>query len=75
MDGMAWPIHTFRKSHPRAAGCFARVLGMYTRDRGLLSLPQAIHKMTLMPANRIESAGCKAMKRKGRLQTGKCFFN
>ena len=43
---------------------------MYCRDRGLISLPQAIHKMTLMPANRIESAGCKAMKRKGRLQAG-----
>ncbi|HEY7495576.1 MAG TPA: D-aminoacylase [Candidatus Tectomicrobia bacterium] len=34
------------KPHPRFYGTFARVLGRYTRDLGLLSLPQAIHKMT-----------------------------
>jgi N-acyl-D-amino-acid deacylase len=34
------------KPHPRFYGTFARVLGRYVRDLGLLSLPQAIYKMT-----------------------------
>lgn len=34
------------KPHPRFYGTFARVLGHYVRDLGLLSLPQAIYKMT-----------------------------
>jgi N-acyl-D-amino-acid deacylase len=32
--------------HPRFYGTFPRILGHYTRDLGLLTLPQAIHKMT-----------------------------
>jgi N-acyl-D-amino-acid deacylase len=32
--------------HPRFYGAFPRVLGHYARDLGLLTLPQAIHKMT-----------------------------
>jgi N-acyl-D-aspartate/D-glutamate deacylase len=34
------------KPHPRFYGTFARVLGHYVREQGLLSLPQAIYKMT-----------------------------
>jgi N-acyl-D-amino-acid deacylase len=34
------------KPHPRFYGTFARVLGHYVRDVGLLTLPQAIYKMT-----------------------------
>ena len=34
------------KPHPRLYGTFPRVLGHYARDLDLLSLPQAIHKMT-----------------------------
>ncbi len=34
------------KPHPRFYGTFVRVLGHYARDLGLLSLPEAIHKMT-----------------------------
>ena len=34
------------KPHPRFYGTFVRVLGHYARDLGLLSLPQAIHKMS-----------------------------
>jgi N-acyl-D-amino-acid deacylase len=37
-------------THPRAYGSFARVLGHYTRDLGVLSLPDAIRKMTFLPA-------------------------
>lgn len=58
-----------RFSHPRSAGTFARVLGHYTRDSGALSLSQAIGKMSLMPAQRLQSF-VPEMKRKGRLQEG-----
>jgi dihydroorotase len=58
-----------RFSHPRSAGTFARVLGHYTRDTGALSLSQAIDKMSLMPAQRLQSF-VPEMKRKGRLQEG-----
>ena len=34
------------KPHPRFYGTFPRLLGHYVRDLGLLSLPQAIYKMT-----------------------------
>lgn len=39
--------------HPRWYGTFPRVLGVYVRDKGALSLEQAIHKMTGMPAARM----------------------
>jgi N-acyl-D-amino-acid deacylase len=38
--------------HPRLWGTFPRVLGRYCREEKLLSIPQAIHKMTQMPAQR-----------------------
>ena len=36
--------------HPRAYGTFPRVLGKYVREKKLLSLQEAIYKMTLFPA-------------------------
>jgi N-acyl-D-amino-acid deacylase len=39
--------------HPRSYGCFTRVLARYVRERQLLSLEQAIHKMTRLPAERM----------------------
>jgi N-acyl-D-amino-acid deacylase len=39
--------------HPRAYGTFPRVLGHYARERGVLTLEQAVHKMTAMPADRV----------------------
>ena len=36
--------------HPRWYGTFPRVLGQYVRERGVLSLSEAIYKMTSMPA-------------------------
>src|SRR5213595_1316417 len=67
--------------HPRTTGTFARVLGRYVRDtvgaqhaaplRNMhsLSLMDAIRKMTLMPAQRLE-ARVPAMRQKGRLRVG-----
>jgi len=41
------------KIHPRTYGTFPRVLGSYVRDRGILSLSEAIRRMTALPAQRI----------------------
>jgi N-acyl-D-amino-acid deacylase len=41
------------KAHPRNYGTFPRVLGKYAREKGVLSLPEAVHKMTGLPAARI----------------------
>jgi N-acyl-D-amino-acid deacylase len=38
-------------THPRAYGSFARVLGHYTRELGLLTLPEAVRRMTSLPAD------------------------
>lgn len=39
--------------HPRGYGTFPRVLGVYAREKGVLSLPEAVRKMTSMPAARL----------------------
>ncbi len=56
-------------NHPRSTGCFTRVLGRYVRDQQVLSLPDALAKMTIMPAKRF-GAKVPALQRKGRLQMG-----
>jgi N-acyl-D-aspartate/D-glutamate deacylase len=50
-------------------GAFSKVLGRYVREAGLLELPEALAKMTLLPARRLEQFA-PAFKRKGRLQVG-----
>jgi dihydroorotase len=55
--------------HPRTAGTFSRVLGRYVRESRSLSLIDAIRKMTLMPAQRLEGR-VPAMRQKGRLNVG-----
>src|SRR3954453_11647382 len=55
--------------HPRSAGTNSRVLGRYVREGKALSLMQALRKMTLMPAQRIE-ARAPQMRNKGRLRVG-----
>jgi len=52
------------KGHPRAAGCFARVLGHYVREEKALTLMDAIRKMSLLPADRL------GLKNKGRIAVG-----
>ena len=39
--------------HPRWYGTFPRVLGEYVRDRGVLTLEEAVRKMTSLPADHI----------------------
>jgi N-acyl-D-aspartate/D-glutamate deacylase len=55
--------------HPRVAGTFARVLGRYVRDERALTLMDALRKMTLLPARRLEQR-VPAMRRKGRIRVG-----
>lgn len=57
------------QAHPRGAGTFARILGHYVRDRAVLTLMDAIRKMTLLPARRLETI-VPAMRAKGRVQVG-----
>ena len=46
-------IFSKQKSHPRAWGSAARILGHYVREEKLLSLEEAIRKMTSLPAARM----------------------
>lgn len=55
--------------HPRGAGTYSRVLGRYVREEGALDLMEAIRKMTIEPARRLE-ARVPAMARKGRIAQG-----
>jgi N-acyl-D-aspartate/D-glutamate deacylase len=56
-------------AHPRSAGTFARALGYYSRERKAMPLMEALRKMTLMPARRLEAIA-PAMKNKGRVKVG-----
>ncbi len=57
------------KGHPRTAGTYTRVLGKYVRERGALTLMDALRKMTLMPAQRLERR-VPSMKNNGRIRVG-----
>jgi N-acyl-D-amino-acid deacylase len=52
------------KPHPRSYGTFPRVLGRYAREEGVLSLPEAVRKMTALPADRLGLAD-RGMLREG----------
>jgi N-acyl-D-aspartate/D-glutamate deacylase len=55
--------------HPRGAGTYARVLGHYARDEKALTLMAALRKMTILPAQRLESVSPQ-MSLKGRIKVG-----
>ncbi len=50
--------------HPRAYGCFARLLGRFVREQEIISLEEAIRKMTSLPAFNLGLRG------RGRLEAG-----
>jgi N-acyl-D-amino-acid deacylase len=50
--------------HPRSYGSYPRVLGRYVRERGLLTLEQAVAKMTSRPADDLR------IRDRGRIRTG-----
>lgn len=43
-------------THPRAYGTFARLLGRYVRDEGIIPLEEAIRRLTSLPASRLRLA-------------------
>jgi dihydroorotase len=55
--------------HPRTTGTYSKVLGRYVREAHSLTLMEAIRKMTLMPAQRLEGR-VASMRSKGRLRVG-----
>ncbi len=57
------------EGHPRSAGTYSRILGRYVREAGLIGLPEALRKMTIEPARRLE-ARVPAMRNKGRIREG-----
>jgi len=57
------------RAHPRGQGTFARILGRYVREKNALTLMEALRKMSLMPARRLENV-VPAFARKGRLRVG-----
>ncbi len=57
------------KGHPRTSGTFSKVLGKYVRQEELITLMDALRRMTLEPAQRLE-AWVPEFSRKGRLSPG-----
>ena len=57
------------EGHPRNAGTYSRVLAQYVREKKMLTLMEALRKMTLMPAQMLERSTAEA-RRKGRVQEG-----
>jgi N-acyl-D-aspartate/D-glutamate deacylase len=55
--------------HPRNAGTYSRVLAQYVREKGTITLMDALRKMSLMPAEMLERS-TPAARQKGRLQEG-----
>jgi N-acyl-D-amino-acid deacylase len=53
-----------QSTHPRAYGSFARLLGHYVRDEKVLTLEDAIYRLTSLPAGNLK------IKNRGGLQTG-----
>jgi N-acyl-D-aspartate/D-glutamate deacylase len=55
--------------HPRNAGTYCQILARHVRNLRTVSLMDAIRKMSLMPAQRLEKA-TDAARRKGCIQAG-----
>lgn len=57
------------KGHPRGTGSYSRILGRYVREQQALTLMDALRKMTIMPAQRLEKI-VPMMAKKGRIAVG-----
>jgi N-acyl-D-aspartate/D-glutamate deacylase len=57
------------RGHPRSTGTYTQVLGRFVREAGTLTLMDALRKMTLMPAKRLE-ARVPEMRDRGRVRAG-----
>ena len=66
-DGGSYSIESgnqYLADHPRAFGSFARVLGKYVRDEKLITLQEAIRRMTSLPAGNLK------LEKRGKLYPG-----
>ena len=63
------PMPADAVSHPRSCGTFSRFLRTMVRETGLMSLPEALRRCSLLPATFLSNAS-PAMARKGRVQVG-----
>lgn len=68
MIGSDTIIEPSHNNHPRGAGTYSRVFGKYVREEGVLSIMDAIKKVSYFPAVRMESAA-PSMNYKGRIET------
>jgi N-acyl-D-aspartate/D-glutamate deacylase len=57
------------RGHPRTSGTYAKVLGHYVRETKAMTLMDALRRMTLEPARRLE-ARVPALRAKGRVRVG-----
>ena len=57
------------RGHPRTSGTYSKVLGKYVREEGVLTLMDALRRMTIEPARRL-AGHVPAMEAKGRLSVG-----
>jgi dihydroorotase len=57
------------KGHPRTSGTYSKVLRKYVREKKLFTLMEALRRMTIEPAKRLDSY-VPAMKNKGRIKVG-----
>ncbi len=69
IEGDVWPLPKDAYAHPRSAGTFGRLLRVYVRESGKLTLMQAIEKASLIPARILEKSAPQ-MKNKGRIKPG-----
>ena len=56
-------------NHPRSAGCFSRFLGTYVREQKVLTLPDALGRITILPSLLLAKSS-SAMRNRGRIQPG-----
>jgi N-acyl-D-amino-acid deacylase len=69
---LSWPhtmigsdgLHLRGAAHPRLAGTFARWIGPFVRDRRLVGLPEAVRRITSLPADRL------GLRDRGRIAPG-----
>ncbi len=69
LEGDCWPVPETASCHPRAVGTYGKLLGSCVRDRGWLTLPDAIARGSLVVAKILEES-VPAMRKKGRLSVG-----
>jgi len=57
-------VFLIQSTHPRAYGSFARLLGKYVREEKVITLEEAIYKLTVLPATNLK------IRKRGALKTG-----